>query len=171
MKLIFGDVAECLQHGLVDAEVEELHIFRASFEYSIDDVLNELLSELHVVGQFVKRHLRFDHPELSQMSRRVGILSSERRAECVTLAHSAGKDLSFELPADGQRRSLAEEVLCVVELRLNCGESFQVQCCDAKHLPGAFAVTGRDDGCLDVIKPAILEETRERPLTPHFELE
>ena len=113
--------------------------------------LRNASASVHVVVEFEERHLRLDHPELGQVPRRVRVLGAERRAERVDLAERAGVDFAFELPADGEIRRLAEEVLRVVDLAVGVrgglsGSSVR----DAEHLAGPFAVAGGDDRRVDV---------------------
>ena len=82
--------------------MEELHVLGAVLQHVAEDLLQELLGQSHVVGQFEKRHLRLDHPELGQVPRRVRVFRPKRRTERVDLAQAAGIDLALQLPADGQ---------------------------------------------------------------------
>ena len=98
------------EHGVVDALVEELEIGAAVLEDVLDDVLQELLGERHVVGEIAEGHLRLDHPELGEVARRVGVLGAERGAERVDVAEREREDLAFQLPAHREVGRLAEEV-------------------------------------------------------------
>jgi hypothetical protein len=63
-----------------------------------------------VVVQVVERHFGFDHPELGEVTRGVAVFGAEGRSEGVDLAEGERENLSFQLPANGQIRGLAEKV-------------------------------------------------------------
>jgi hypothetical protein len=46
---------------------------------------DEFLAEVHVAVQIAERHLRFDHPELGSVPRRIRVLSAERRTKGVNV--------------------------------------------------------------------------------------
>ena len=62
------------------------------------------------------RHFGLDHPELSQVTDRVRVLSTEGRAEGVHITQGAAVGFDIELAGDGHLHVLAEEVLGVVDL-------------------------------------------------------
>ena len=114
-------------------------------------------------GQLVERHLRFDHPEFGQVARGVAVFGPERRAKRVAVAHGCGEGLRFQLPAHGQRRRFAEEVLLPVDFGLAPTPGpFQVQSRHLKHLPRTLAVAGGDDRRVEVQETARLEEVVNR---------
>src|SRR5438270_9303983 len=77
--------------GWIDALGEEFHVFAAAFEHVAENSLQKRLGEVHVVLQLIEGHFRFDHPELSKVARRVGVLRAKRRTERVHLANRAGE--------------------------------------------------------------------------------
>jgi hypothetical protein len=74
------------------------------------------LCTVHIILQIGKGDLWLDHPELGQVSGRVGALCAEGRAECVDGTEGAGVVLAVELAGDGEERRLTEEVCGVVDL-------------------------------------------------------
>ena len=86
-----------------------------SRQHIADDGFDEVLGQLHVVEEFIERHLGLDHPELGEMPSGVRVLGAEGRSEGVDRADSCGERFAFELAADCERGFLAEEVLGVVD--------------------------------------------------------
>src|SRR5688572_3662934 len=64
----------------------EAQLLRATTYDLAEEEAQKFLRQLHVILKVCKGHLRFDHPELSQMASGVGILSPEGRAESVNVA-------------------------------------------------------------------------------------
>lgn len=92
------------------------------------------------------------------MSTRVRVFGSEGGAEGVDFAHRGGEDFPFELTAHGQEGGFSEEVLGVIDLPVFHGEFFEGEGSDAEHLSGPFAITGGDDGGVDVVEAFFLKE-------------
>ena len=61
------------QHGLVDAVVEELHVFRAFFEHVAEDAFQQAFGQFHVAPEVAESHLGLDHPELGEVPGRVAV--------------------------------------------------------------------------------------------------
>ena len=89
---------------------EEFEIGAAAV-ITCNDGLEERFARSPVVLEIAERHLRLDHPELGQVTRRVRILRAESRSEGVDVGERVGEHLRFELSADGEVRGLGEEVL------------------------------------------------------------
>ena len=85
-ELAADDAFQRADGGRLDALDEELHVLGAAFQDVAEDALEERLGEVHVVVEFEEGHLRFDHPELGEVARGVGVLGPEGRAEGVDLA-------------------------------------------------------------------------------------
>ena len=101
---------------LLDALLEERHVVFALVEQRAEDVLEEVLGELRVVGEVGERDLGLDHPELGEVPARVRVLGAERRAERVDLRERHAVGLDVELARHGQARLAPEEVLLEVDL-------------------------------------------------------
>ncbi len=93
------------------------------------------------------------------MATRVAVLGAEGGAEGVDLAHREAVGLDVELSRDGQVSFAAKEVLAKVHTALLCTRQVgHVQGRDAEHLSGAFAVIGGDDGGVNPVEAALMEE-------------
>jgi hypothetical protein len=49
-------------------------------------VFHEILSEVHIIANFVEGHFGFDHPEFGKMAGGVGVFGSKCRPKRVNLA-------------------------------------------------------------------------------------
>ena len=106
----------------------------------------------------VEGDLGLDHPELGEVARSVGVLGAESRAEGVDAAQGLAVGLDVELARDGEGGGLAEEVLGVVDRTAGLGEGLEVEGRDLEHLARALGVGGGDEGRVDVVEAALLEE-------------
>ena len=129
-----------------------------------EDVLEELLGQVGVVGEVGERDLGLDHPELGEVARRVGVLGAERRAEGVDLAQRQAVDLDLELAGDGEVASLAEEVLGEVDLAvLGRAAGWRRSSVVTRNIcAGALASLRGDDRRVDPEEAMLLEELVDR---------
>ena len=150
---------QALPKALVHKAVEEVQLIGALLHDRADDELDHVLGGVHVVGEVGKGHLRLDHPELGGVALGVGVLRPEGGAEGVDVAESHGEVLGVELTGDRQAGPLAEEVLAVIHSPLlRPGDVLQVQGRHLEHLACALAVTGSDEGGMDIHEAPVLEE-------------
>ena len=90
--------------------LEEFKVIAAVVESIADTVFDEILGQIHVVGDVVEGNFRFDHPEFREMSGGIGVFCAESGSECVDGAESRGSEFAFKLTGHGQCRRLSEEV-------------------------------------------------------------
>ena len=89
----------------------------------------------------------------------IGVLGTECGTEGVDLTESRGTKLAFELTGNGECGRLGIEVLGVIYLTLFIlGEIVKVERGDLEHRSGSLAVTGRDEGCVEIIESSFVEE-------------
>ena len=110
--------------------VEEVHVFGAALKHIPKDAFEKRFGQVHVVGQIVKRHFRFDHPEFGEVSRRVRVLCSKRGSERVHFAQRTGENLCVQLSADGEVGRAVEEIGREVDGSIGHG-----------HMAGSIVVT------------------------------
>ncbi len=80
------DEADALDELLVVMLGEELEIVHTVIQSPLEAVLGECLGEVLVTLIIHKGYLGLDHPELSEVARRIGILSSKGRTKGVDTA-------------------------------------------------------------------------------------
>jgi len=154
-----GDhLGEHVDETALDALVEEGEILGAIRQGDPRQVLEKVLGEVHVVDDVAEGHLGLDHPELGEMASRVGVLGPEGRAEGVDAAQGLAVSLDVELARDGEGGRLAEEVLGVVHGLPGLGYPLEVEGRHLEHLARALRVGGGDEGRMDVVEAALLEE-------------
>ena len=154
-----GHVAQTFHQTLVHEGVEECHLIGALVHDVVDDILDHVLGQVHVVFQIGESDLGLDHPELGGVALGVGVLGAEGGAEGVHTAEGHGEVLAVELAGHGQAGLLAEEVLRPVHgAILQTGRIVHIQRGHLEHLTGTLAVGGGDDGGVDVDKATVLEE-------------
>ena len=97
-------------------------------------------------------------PELGQVAGGVGVFRPEGRPEGVDVGQGHGEDFGFQLAADSQEGGASEKVFGGINRSLAPRRVVQVQGGDAEHGTRALGVAGGDDGRLDVLEAAFLEE-------------
>ncbi len=140
-RLGVGDAREGGLHFLELRRValERLELLFAISRHAADDVLEEVLGELHVALEIHERDLGLDHPELGEVAARLRFLRAERRAEAVRLAERGRRGLHVELARLREVRGLAV-VVGLEEVRR------------------ALARVGREDRRVDEREAAAVEE-------------
>src|SRR6266487_7096547 len=102
-----------MYHLLVDPLLDESHVFSAIGQDIFDNSFQECLGQGHVVAEIIESHFRLDHPELREMSGRVGILRSESWPKGIYLSEGAGEGFYLKLAAHGQVSWTMEEIFGV----------------------------------------------------------
>ena len=115
MERAIDDKLQSFFQTFVDELVEEFHFFRALFDSILNQVLDEFLSEIHIALQIAKGHFGLDHPELTRVTGRVGILRAKGWSESVDIGQGTSKDLCSELAADREIGRFPQEILAVVD--------------------------------------------------------
>src|SRR5438552_13331247 len=123
-----------------------------------DQIFHKFFGEIHVAVQIAKRHLRLNHPELTRMAGRVGVLGPERWAESVNFGQRQGECFRFQLAANGQISRPGEEILREINLTVFSRRISDVDRGNAKQLASAFAIASGDDWRVDVNETAFLEK-------------
>ena len=83
----------------------------AAVQYACHHRHDQVLGEVHHVVQARVRHFGLDHPELGEVTTRLGLLGAERRPEGVDAAQRHRRGLEVQLAALRQVRLLVIEVL------------------------------------------------------------
>ncbi len=159
-KFMVDDIVQAVQKALVDKIIEKGHFLRTFSDHLADDEFDQIFCQRHVIIQIRKGNLGFNHPELSCMLDRIGLLRPERWAKGVDAFEGHGKGFGRELATDRQACFLAEEIL--TEINRPIIESWwlaDIQGRDRKHLSGAFGVTACNDRCMDIDKTSLIKET------------
>ena len=82
-EILLDDRLQRSDQRLVDHLVEELQVVLAVVQGPLHAVLDEVFLKIHQLVLVDEGNLRLDHPELSQVARRITVLSAESRTEGV----------------------------------------------------------------------------------------
>ena len=124
----------------------------------MDAELNEVLFEIHEFVLLDKGYFRLDHPELSQVTRRIGVLCAEGRSEGIDFTESHCTEFAFQLSADGEGCLFAEEVVGVVYLSvLVLFEIVEVLGCYLEHLSCTLAIGSGDERRVEIEVSVLME--------------
>ena len=125
----------------------------------VDDVLNHVPSELHIVIQVGKSDFRLDHPEFSRVTSGVRIFSAECGTEGVNVTECHSKGFAFELTRNCEVSALSEEILRPVNASiLVFGQIVLVEGGYAEHFACTFGVRAGDNRCVNVNESAVVKE-------------
>jgi hypothetical protein len=117
-----------------------------------------------VVVEVGEGDLRLDHPELGEVTRRVGVLGPEGRPEGVDLRERLAVGLDLELSRDREEGGSSKEVLAVVDLAgVVTRQVHEVERRDAEQGAGALAVAAGDDRRVDPGEAVLVEVAVDRP--------
>jgi hypothetical protein len=138
---------------------QELDVVFAVFERIVYTVLDEFLSEIHVVLDLVERHLRLYHPELREMTRSIRILRAESRAERIYASQGRGAEFSLKLTRHREAGHLAEEILRIIHIALlGAGKIAERKSRHLELRACSLAVGSRDQRRMEVIKAFVVKE-------------
>ena len=76
------------------------------FETIIDQVLGEILRQIHVVVNVIKGNLWFNHPKFSQVAWCIGVFSPKSRPESVNFSQGQGGNFALQLARMKERARL-----------------------------------------------------------------
>ena len=162
-KVVLEHDVQPLQETGIDELVEKLHLRGAAIQHGLDDVLDHRFRDVHIPREIAKRHLRLNHPKLRRVARREAVFRAEGRPERVDIPERHRKRFAVELAGNGQVRRLAEEVAGEIDVAvLVLRHILERKRRDLKHLTRAFAVRARDQRCMHIDKPVLLEELVNR---------
>ena len=129
----------------------------------MDEVLDEVLRQVHIVVIVVEGHLRLDHPKLCQVARGIRVLCAERRTKGVDFAQTHSSKFALQLAGDGEIGLLTEEVLAVVYgTLLGAGRIGYIQSRHLEHLPRSLSIGGCDQRSMEVDKALVVEVLVDR---------
>ena len=103
------------KHGVINALLEKRHVLAAGVEDFCNDMAQQRLGQIGIVIEIGKGDLRLNHPELGEVTGRMGILGAKGWAKGVYLGHGQAVGFDRQLARDGQERLTAKKVLAVVD--------------------------------------------------------
>ena len=143
---------EPLVDAFIDEFCEQAQVLGAVLQRVTGHGFDELLAKVHITCEIAEGHLRLDHPELSGMAGGVRVLRAEGGAESIDIRQRAGKSLYLKLSANGQVSGFAEEISGGLFINV------PLECRDAKHFAGAFAIAGGNNRRMHVNEIALLKK-------------
>ena len=147
-----------LDERLVDHFVQELQIVLTVIKCPAHAVLDEVLFKVHELFLIDESHLRLNHPELSQMARRVRVLGTERRTEGIDCTESRGTQLALQLSAHCERSLLSEEVVVVDDFSVFVLlQVVEVLRRHLEHVASSLAVAGGNKRRVEIVEAMLME--------------
>ena len=158
-KIIIHHKPQSFNQFLIIHFGQEVEIIHAVIECPADAVLNKVLCQLHVFFYFVECHFGFNHPELRQVTRCVGIFSAECWSECINCSQRHSGKFAFKLSRNGEIGRFAKEIVAVIHFSiLGQLDIFQVKRSNLKHLSGTFGIRSSDNGRVEIEKSTVVKE-------------
>ena len=147
-----------LDERLVDHLIQELEIIAAVVESPTHTVLDEVLLEIHQLFLVYEGHFGLNHPELSQMARRITILGTESRSESVDGTEGRCSELAFKLSRDSERGLFTEEVVVVDDLSiLVLAQVVKILRSYLEHVACSLAVARGNERCVEIEETMLME--------------
>ena len=151
--------AQTIDELLVKVLSEERQVIHTVIKSPLHAVLDELLCQIHILLDLKESYFGLDHPELCEVTRRIGVLRTECWPEGVDTTECQRSHLTLELTRDSERRVTSEEVFLIVDLAVfGTWEVVQVECRDLEHLPSTFGITRRDQRRVHIEEATLVEE-------------
>jgi len=148
-KLRIHYMVQAIQKSFVDKGIEEVHLLRSILQHITDHVFQHVLCKIHIVIQIGKCTFRLDHPELSSMTRCIGVLRTESRSECINITECLCISLTVQLTTYCKISLFAEEILTVIYSTVFIQRRIlHIQCSNLEHLSRTLAVTSCDQRCV-----------------------
>ena len=85
-EIVFQHSLQTFDQTFIEHIVQEFDIVHTVVQSPLYTILDELFRQLHIIQNIVESHFRLDHPELGQVSRRIGVFRTESRTECINLS-------------------------------------------------------------------------------------
>ena len=165
-KLRIHYMVQAIQKSFVDKGIEEVHLLRSILQHITDHVFQHVLCKIHIVIQIGKCTFRLDHPELSSMTRCIGVLRTESRSECINITECLCISLTVQLTTYCKISLFAEEILTVIYSTVFIQRRIlHIQCSNLEHLSRTLAVTSCDQRCVYIYETSFLEEFVDRVCT------
>ena len=156
---VFQDPFQTSDQFLIEHIVQELDILHTVIQRPLYAIFNELLGQLHIVRDIIKSDFRLNHPEFRQMTRRIWVLSAERRAKRINLSQGCSCQLTLQLSGNRQASLLAEEIVLINDRAiLILFQVVQIFGSNLEHLSGTLTVGSRDDRRMEIEKASIMEK-------------
>ena len=148
---------------LVEHVVQELDVILAIVQSPLYAILDELLCQLHVVENIIEGHFRFNHPELGQVARCIGVFGTESRSERIDLSQSCSSQLTLQLSGNRQAGLFAEEIVIIDDRTLLILlQIIQIQGGHLEHLSGTLTVRSCNDRRMEIEEALVMEEFMDR---------
>ena len=123
--------------------LEDLQIVTTAFERAFHEVRDQVFLEPHVIVRIVPGDFRLEHPELGEVTARLGFFGAERRPEGVDLPERRRGGFAVQLTGLGEVGLLLEVV-------------------DLEQARTAFADRAGDDRCIYAEEATLIEEIVNR---------
>ena len=154
-------ILEFLHEFFVDKLSKKGYVVRAIFQAVADEKFQHFFGQIHITLQIAESHLRFNHPELSQMATGMGIFSSESGTKGIDIAQSQGVCFCLKLAAHRESGRAAEKIFSKVN-RAVAAQFVKVKSGNGKHVTRPFAVAGGNNRGVDLKKISLLEKVVDR---------
>ena len=142
---------------MTDVALEHRQLGTATLQDAMRDGQQQLFLQLHAVVHIVEGHLRFDHPELGEVTARLRLLGAKCGAEGVDATHRGGERFTVELTRLREICVAFVEVLGAEEPRALADRSREDRCVAAREVAFVEEIV---NGLLDLVT-----HTHQRDLT------
>ena len=158
-EIVFQHSLQTFDQTFIEHIVQKFDIVHAVVQSPLYTILDELFRQLHIVQDIIESHFRFDHPELGQVTRSIGVFRTESRAECINLSQSRSGQFTFQLSGNSQARLFAKEIIFINDRSVFILlQIVQVHGCHLEHLACTFTVRSCNQRCMEIEEPSVMEK-------------
>ena len=154
---------QTFNQALIKHIVQELHIVITVVQCPLYTVFDEFFCQIHVVIDVIESYFRFNHPELSQMTRCIWIFRTECRSECINCSQSSSSQFTFQLSGNRQTGLFAKEIIIINNRSVFIFlQIIEVHGSNLEHLSGTFTVWCCNQRSVEIEETSFMEELMNR---------
>ena len=96
-KVMFQDKLQTFDQLFIKHIVQELDIIHTVIQSPLYTIFDKVFRQLHIFSNLIESNFRFDHPELGQVARCIGVFGTECRSERINSSQRHGSQFTFQL--------------------------------------------------------------------------
>ena len=121
--------------------------------------IEHIVQELHIISNIIERNLRFNHPKLGQVTRRIGVLRTECRSKCINSPQSSSSQFTFQLSGNRQTGLFAKEIIIINNRSVFIFlQIIKILGSNLEHLSRTFTIGCCDNRCMKIEKTTFMEK-------------
>ena len=158
-KFLLQHALQTFYQSLIEHVVQKLHIIIAVVKRPLYTIFNKVFGQIHIISNIIERNLRFNHPKLGQVTRRIGVLRTECRSKCINSPQSSSSQFTFQLSRYRQTGLFAKEIIIINNRSVFIFlQIIKILGSNLEHLSRTFTIGCCDNRCMKIEETTFMEE-------------